>query len=331
MENALYILLSFVLTLIIFIPFINLLYKIKLSDPNPGSHRDIFGKSTPIFKKLRSATTGTPIGGGLLIVILVSLLTLICFWGNLNIEIIAILVTFVSFMLLGLFDDLKKTFHFKGGPFELRVRQKFVLEIIISSIISYWFVSRGIIHISIPGILTITNPILLTALSAFGMTFMLNAFNITDGVDGLSGGTLVIGLIGVLALATFRNNDNVSIFTSLLLGSLVAYLYFNIHPSRLMMGDTGSLAFGSVFFLLFLLLDFAYLIPIFGFIYIIEALSTLVQWFSRRFFNKKVFDAAPLHYHFENRGWSQPKVTMRGYVLQSALVMLALGVAHLLS
>jgi phospho-N-acetylmuramoyl-pentapeptide-transferase len=331
MENSVYIFLSFLITAISFIPFINLLYKIKLSDPNPSSHRDIFGKSTPIFKKLRSSTAGTPIGGGFLIVLVVSIITLIVFWENLNIEIVGILVTFISFMLLGLFDDLKKTFHFKGGPFELRVSQKFILELIISSAISYWLVSKGIIHISIPGLFDITNPILLTVLSSIGMTFMLNAFNITDGVDGLSGGTLVIALIGVLALAGFKNNANVSIFTSLLLGALVSYLYFNIHPARLLMGDTGSLAFGSVFCLLFLLLDFAYLIPIFGFIYIAEAFSSLIQWFSRRFLDKKVFDSAPLHYHFENRGWSQSKVTMRAYVLQATLIMIALSLAHFLT
>jgi phospho-N-acetylmuramoyl-pentapeptide-transferase len=319
-----------VITSALFVPFINLLYKIKLSDPNPGEHRDIFGKSTPIFKKLRSATAGTPIGGGLLMVIVVSLLTLFFFSKDMNIQILAILTTFVSFMLLGLFDDLKKTFHFKGGPFELRVRQKFVLEIIISSALSYWFVSKGILNISIPGLIEITNPILLVALSSFGMTFLLNAFNITDGVDGLSGGTLAIALIGILVLAQFRGNESVTLFTSLLLGSIVAYLYFNIHPARLLMGDTGSLAFGSVFFLLLLILDFAYIIPVLGFIYIIEALSSLIQWFSRRYLKKRVFDAAPLHYHFENRGWSQPKVTMRAYILQILLLLVSLSLAYLI-
>ena len=330
MRTALYILLSFIISSALFIPFINILYKIKLSDPNPKDHRDIFGKSTPIFKKLRSSTAGTPIGGGLLMVFVVTLLTLIFFNDNLNIEILAILTTFFSFMLLGLFDDLKKTFHFKGGPFELRVRQKFVLELLISLLLSYWFVSSGILKISIPGIINITNPFLLIFLTSFGMTFLLNAFNITDGVDGLSGGTLAIALIGILVLAQFRGNENVLIFTSLFLGTIISYLYFNIHPARLLMGDTGSLAFGSVFFLLLIILDYAYIIPILGLIYIVEALSSLIQWISRRFFKEKVFDAAPLHYHFENRGWSQPKVTMRAYILQIILLLISLSLVFIL-
>jgi phospho-N-acetylmuramoyl-pentapeptide-transferase len=330
MRNSLYILLSFFITTLAFIPFINLLYKIKLSDPNPKHHKDIFGKETPIFKKLRSKTSGTPIGGGLLIVIVVSLLTLILSWDGINLEIIALLITFITFMLLGLFDDLKKTFHFKGGPFELEVKKKFLLELIIAIAISYWLVINGVITISIPGILDITNPILLTGLTSFGMVFMLNAYNITDGVDGLSGGTLAIGLIGVIVIANNIGNNSVGMFSSLLLGAMISYLYFNIHPARLLMGDTGSLAFGSTFFLVLLILDVAYLIPIIGLIYIIEALSSLIQWYSRKFFNKRVFDAAPLHYHFENRGWSQPKVTMRAYILQIILVIVALSLVHLI-
>lgn len=324
MNSAIYVLLAFLITFLSFVPFINLLYKIKLSDPNPSKHKDIFGKETPVFKKLRSKTSGTPIGGGLLVVIVVTVLSLTFFWSKLNVEILGILVTFICFMLLGLFDDLKKTFHFKGGPFELRVRQKFVLEFVIASAISYWLVKRGVIHISIPGILTVENTILLTLLSSFGMTFMLNAYNITDGVDGLSSGTLSIALIGILVWATTLGNDTVRIFSSLLLGGLVAYLYFNIHPARLLMGDTGSLAFGSVFCLMLLYLDLAYIIPILGLIYVVEAFSSLIQWGSRRFLKKKVFDAAPLHYHFENRGWSQTKVTMRAYILQIFLLILCL-------
>lgn len=327
MNTPLLALISFFITFAAFLPFINLLYKLKLKDPSPGKHRDLFGKETPIFKKLRSGTSGTPIGGGLLIVSVVTILSVLYFQfiGEWNTEILGILVTFVAFMLLGLFDDLKKTFHFKGGPFELRVRQKFVLELIISSAISYWLVKEGVIHICIPGLFEITNPYVLVGLSSVGMTFMLNAYNITDGVDGLSGGTLSIVLIGILGLASFTGNTTVGVFSALLLGGLLAYLYFNIHPARLLMGDTGSLAFGSVFCMLLLIMDFAYLIPILGLIYIVEAFSSLIQWASRRFMKKKVFDAAPLHYHLENRGWHQTKVTMRAYLVQAILVLIALS------
>ena len=320
-------LISFFITFIAFVPFINLLYKLKLKDPNPGKHRDVFGKITPIFQKLRSKTSGTPIGGGLLIVLVVTILSVLYFQfiGEWNTEILGILVTFVAFMLLGLFDDLKKTFHFKAGPFELRVRHKFALELIISFVITSWLVNEGAIHISIPGLFDITNKYLLIILSSVGMTFMLNAYNITDGVDGLAGGTLAIALVGILGLASLVGNDTVSIFTSLLFGGLVAYLYFNIYPARLLMGDSGSLAFGSVLCLLLLIMDMAYLIPILGLLYIIEGLSSLIQWAARRFFDRKVFDAAPLHYHLENRGWPQTKVTMRCYLIQTVLVLVALS------
>jgi phospho-N-acetylmuramoyl-pentapeptide-transferase len=323
-------LISFVITSILFVPFINFLYKIKLKDPNPSNHKDIFGKSTPIFQKLRSKTANTPIGGGLLVVLVVSILTLIIFRKSLNDQVIAILVTFISFMFLGLFDDLKKTFHFKKGPFELGVKQKFVLQLIIAIAISYWCVSKGLIHISVPGLFKIESTFWLVALSSVGMTFMLNAYNITDGVDGLSAGTLIIALIGIIALSGYQGNTVVGLFSSLLIGAMISYLYFNTHPARLLMGDSGSLAFGSVFFLVLLMLDYAYIIPILGFLYIAEALSSLIQWYSRKFFNKKVFDSAPLHYHFENKGWSQTKVSMRAYILQAVLLFITLSLVSVL-
>ena len=320
-------LISFLITFSLLIPFINFLYKVKLNDPNPSNRRDVFGKKTPIFKKLRSNTAGTPIGAGFLIVIVVSILSVIYFGliDKWDLEILSIIVTMMLFMFLGMFDDLKKTFHFKGALFDLRVRHKFVIQIIISLILSYWFISLGVIQIDLLGIPLLSNLYISTILLSLGMTFLLNAFNITDGVDGLSAGTLCIILIGIIALAIGLGNSTVQLFSFILLGSLIAYLYFNIFPARVLMGDSGSLAFGSVFFLLLVLMNYGYLIPILGLIYILEALSTLIQWFSRRFFGKKVFDIAPLHYHFENRVWHQTKVTMRAYLLQIILVLLALS------
>ena len=328
MNIGLLALISFFITFVFFIPFINLLYKFKLEDPNPSKHKDVFGESTPIFKKLRAGTSGTPIGGGLLIVLVVSLLTVLYFiiFDKLDIRIAGILVTFISFMILGLFDDLKKTFHFKGGPFELRVRQKFLLQAVIGIAICYWLSVNGVIKISIPGIFNVENVYLLTALSSFFMVYMLNAFNITDGVDGLSSGTLIIALVAILYFSTSIMDSTVTVFTSLLLGSLISYLYFNIHPARLLMGDTGSLAFGSVLTLLMFMTDTFYLLPIVGFIYIVEGLSSLLQWGYRRFKGKKLFDAAPLHYHLENRGWPQTKVTMRAYIAQAVLILIAIAI-----
>lgn len=320
-----------VITILLYIPFINLLYKIKLRDPSPKQHRDLFGKATKVFNKLRAGKTGIPIGAGLLVVLVTSAFfgaghfvfgyDTKYFWG--------IVSTFSVFMLIGLVDDVRKTFNLKGRAFELRVRQKFIIQLTAAFLLSYFLAKFGLIRLSIPGVFEITNIYLITFVSGLLITFMLNAFNITDGSDGLAGGILLIALVPVWAVAHITQVVTIEHFVAIWAGAMVAFLYFNVHPARLFMGDAGALAFGATLTVLLLMLNLAYVIPVLGLLLIIEACSSLFQWIYRRITGRKFFDSAPLHYHFENRGWPETKVVFRFWVYQVFLSMLSLAIIYL--
>ena len=317
--------------LVLYIPFINLLYKIKMRDPDPKQHRDLFGKSTKVFNKLRAAKKGIPIGAGFLVVVVtVALFTAGKFVFGYEIKgYLAIIAVFVTFMAIGLIDDVRKTFHLKGRALELRVRQKFIIQLIAALAISYFLAKEGLIKLALPGVFEISNIYVVTLLAGLGITFMLNAFNITDGSDGLAGGILLIALIPIWLIAKIQGNIEIEHFSALWFGGMIAFLYFNIHPARLFMGDSGALAFGATLTLLLLMLNVSYIIPVLGLLYIVEAGSSLFQWIYRKLTGKKFFDSAPLHYHFENRGWSETKVVFRFWLYQVFLSLVSLTLVFL--
>lgn len=313
-------------TLVLYIPFINLLYKLKMRDPDPKQHRDLFGKSTKVFNKLRASKKGIPIGAGFLVVVVVIALFVagkFIFEYELK-SFYAIIAVFSVYMLIGLVDDIRKTFNIKGRGLELRVRQKFFIQFVAAVLISYVLAKYGIIKLSIPGVFEISNVYVTTILSGLGITFMLNAFNITDGSDGLAGGILLIALVPIWIISIIFGNVAIEHFTALWFGSMIAFLYFNIHPARLFMGDSGALAFGATLTVLMLMLNIFYIIPFLGLLYIIEAGSSLFQWIYRKATGRKFFDSAPLHYHFENRGWPETKVVFRFWIYQVFLSLTSL-------
>jgi phospho-N-acetylmuramoyl-pentapeptide-transferase len=199
-------------------------------------------------------------------------------------------------------------------------------------VLAYFGVSKGLFFVKHPftGNL-IQNQWLLIGISTLAIVFMSNAFNIIDGIDGLSSGSLLITLIPltVLVMNTTNNlSDLVLIF--ILVGAGLAYLYFNIKPARLFMGDTGALALGSIIAVLTLTTGTLYLLPVFGAVYFVDALSSLVQWASKYFFNgKKIFKIAPIHHHFEAIGWEDTKVVFRFWLAHVFCSLLALGLYFL--
>ncbi len=325
-------LLSLVFTGSLSVPFINLLYKLKFQTEE--KRKDIFGKDTPIFKKLHKAKIGTPVGGGILVVIAVVLFSAIFYLFTkftINWTTIILFFTFLSFALLGFYDDWQKFFKLeKRGFWGLRFRHKFILQWTLALIVGYLlFHKMNLNSISIP----ITNyqlPITIffipfAALIIVGTT---NAFNITDGLDGLAGGLLMIALSTFWVLAGFSPfAGDVSLFIAVLMGSLLAFLYFNIYPARFFMGDAGSMAFGSTLGVLALMTNSVAVLPIIGGVFVAEALSTLIQWGSKWLRGKKVFLIAPLHHHFEAKGWDETKVTMRFWLAGAALAFIGLFLA----
>ncbi len=326
--------LVFVITFILFIPFISLLYRFKLQDPFRKKHRkDRFGQVMDVFDKIKAHKSGTPTGGGILIVLVVLFIYTFLYYGSAY-EISRekyLLFTFslIIFGLMGFYDDFKKVFRFRG--LALRVRHKLLIQLSAGSLISYWGVTNNLFRVNIPFFnFEVTSFWLLFAISVLTIIFLSNAFNIIDGIDGLSSGSLLITLLTLGFFVSNTTGDLADLtFVFVVFGAVLAYLYFNINPARLFMGDTGALALGSIIGVLTLTTGTFYLLPVFGFVYIVDASTSLIQWFSLYFRGKTVFKIAPLHHHFEAIGWNGTKVVFRFWLVQAFASLLSAGLFYL--
>lgn len=309
--------LSLILSFILYVPFINLLYRMKFIVDHSNEKTDLQGNKTPIFNKLHAHKIGTPIGGGILIFLITLLFSFSLKYLH-KLDFNNILFVFISFGLLGFYDDLKKFFKLGSKKFmSFRARSKLLIQVMISSYVAYLFVQNIDSLTIIPGLLFLNNSILIFGLVMTTIVFYANAYNITDGLDGLSTGTLLISLIPTLIFLFIVKDISSFIFLMVLAGSALSYLYFNIKPARLMLGDAGALAFGATLAYIFLINDAFYLIPFVLFMFTVICLSSVIQILSKRFRGKKIFLSAPLHHHFEAIGWEESKVVSRFWVFQA--------------
>ncbi|MBI4035306.1 MAG: hypothetical protein HY381_02815 [Candidatus Chisholmbacteria bacterium] len=329
-------LLSFVITSILIIPFINLLYQLKFRRPHQTT-KDVLGHLTPIFNILHAGKVGTPIGGGLLIIILVSLLfaiflPLLRFLGfpvthvySITDEINVIFFTFLSFGLLGLYDDIRKFFNGKAGEFGLPLRYKFILQWVLATLSALLlFVNLKIDLVNVPFIGAFHLGWLYIPAAAFVIVSFTNAFNITDGLDGLATGLLMIALFAFWFLSASILDTPLSIFLALWLGSIIAFLYFNVYPARIFLGDVGSLSFGATLAVVGLLLGKIIALVLIGGLFALEIFTSLLQILSKKFWGKKLFPAAPLHLWLQQLGWEEPKIVMRAWL--AAIILALFGV-----
>ena len=327
---------------ILFIPFIQLLYHFRLQRLKQVT-RDMFNKRTPLFDKFHGHKAGTPVGGGLLIIALTTillpavLLLMYYFWIPITsvypmaAEVKILLFTFISFGLLGLLDDARKTFAWvKNDFFGLRLRHKLILEIVLAGIVGFWIVHDlhiSIFHVPILGVFHLGwwyVPFAIFIIIAFA-----NAFNITDGLDGLSAGVLVIALFAFWFLSASILDTVLSIFIALWIGGVLAFLYFNVLPSRIFLGDVGALSFGATFAVVGLILGKTPALVVIGGIFVLEVTSSLIQLVSKSLTGKKVFAAAPLHLWLQVKGWAESKIVMRFWILGIVLALLGLWLALL--
>lgn len=325
---------SFLSTSVLVVPFINILYKVKFQRQKQKT-LDFQNKHTPIFDKFHSQKVGTPVGGGALVIITTTILYFFVFhllkiskiYISSNYPIILetqiIFFTFISFGLLGLYDDIKKFFGFqKAKFFGLKMHHKFILQILIATITaSMIYFGLKINFINIPFIGAITLGWLYIPFCVLIITGFANFFNITDGLDGLSSGLLMISLFAFGVLAGTSLDTPIALFLSLWTGALIAFLYFNVFPARIWLGDVGSLSFGATFAVIALLLG--KIVPLFfvGFIFIVEGLSSAIQILSKKILKRKIFPAAPLHLTLQKIGWEESKIVSRAWL---AGIMLAI-------
>ncbi|MGI5841422.1 MAG: phospho-N-acetylmuramoyl-pentapeptide-transferase [Patescibacteria group bacterium] len=328
---------SFFITSILVVPFINLLYKLKFQRQKQKT-LDFQNKRTPVFDKFHASKSGTPVGGGLLIIVAVTLLFLfllpILRFSNIfissnyeiNREIVILFFTFISFGLLGLYDDAKKFFDAKQtGFFGLRMRQKFLLQVFLALIISsmiYFQLNINFIYVPFLGPLTLG--IFFIPVSIFFIVTFANFFNISDGLDGLASGLLMIALFAFWFISNTSLDTPISLFLALWLGSLIAFLYFNVYPARIWLGDVGSLSFGATFAVIAILLGRIVPLLIVGFPFIVEGLSSALQIFSKTYFKKRIFPAAPIHLTLQKIGWEEPKIVFRAWLAGIILAVFGL-------
>ncbi len=328
-------LLSLFITSILIVPFIDFLYRIKLRRQNQKTV-DLFNKPTPFFDKFNGWKVGTPFGGGILIIIVVSVIFLWSF-GMLNIkinpwELFVILFTFIGFGLLGFYDDLKKLVESdkKHTLFGLRFRYKFLLQWAIALVpATILYTHLGYSFIFIRGIGLTDVGFLYIPFAAFVIVSFANAFNIADGLDGLASGLLLIALVSFLAISYSIVDQGLGVFIAILMGSIIAFLYFNIYKARIWLGDVGSMSLGASLAIIGLLTGKTLTMAVIGGVFVLEVGSSLIQILGKRFLKRKILPIAPLHLYFQKRGWDEPKIVMRGWLLGVVFAVLGLYLAFI--
>ena len=323
--------LSFFVTAICLVPFIDFLYKIKLQRKKQKT-RDVFNRRTPLFDKMSQWKVGTPFGGGILVIAVVTFLTLFAY-GILQVEvrlweIATLLFAFIGFGALGFYDDLKKILNGKTTQFfGLRFKHKFVIQWILALVIGTILYMNGYDFVYIHWFGDIAIGALYILFAAFVIVSFVNAVNIADGLDGLSAGLFVICLIAFLAISENILDPSMGLFTAILLGSVSAFLYFNIYKARLWMGDVGALSFGAALAVIGLLTGKTIAIGFIGGVFVIEIASSLIQILSKKFLKKKAFPVAPFHLYLLKRGWEEPKIVMRAWLLGMVFASIGLYLA----
>ena len=290
--------------------------------------------STPLYSKLHAGKEGTPTMGGVLVwgtaLFLAGLFWLLqqfTHWEwpkHLNFltrkETLLPLGAFVGASLVGLIDDwldVRRLGHKGRG---LRFRFKIWLYVAVAAIGAWWFYAKlgfSSLHIPFYGNLDFG----LWYIPVFIFTVVATSFavNQTDGLDGLAGGILSLAFFGFALIAYIQGKNDLASLLGVVCGSLLAFLWFNVHPARFFMGDTGSMGMGVLLAVVAFLTNAVLLIPIIGFIFLIEALSTLAQIFSKKYFGKKLFLSSPLHNHFQALGWPETKITMRFWIISAVM------------
>lgn len=300
--------------------------------------------SAPIFAKLHKKKAGTPTMGGILVWVTVGFLALVFFYGHaffpgsvfsqLNFlsreQTYLPLGALIASSLVGLVDDLlnaRAKGFLKHG---LRVWHRLIIYTIIAAIGSWWFFGKlqwDVIHVPFVGNFELGIwyvPVFIFIIVATGFSV-----NEADGLDGLAGGLLLAAFSTFGAMAFVAGKYDLATFCAAISGALLAFLWFNINPARFFMGDTGSMGLGVTLGIVAMVTNTALLLPIVGFLLVLESGSVIVQVTSKKLFKRKVFISTPIHHHFEALGWSEPKIVMRFWVIASvtAVVGLALFLA----
>ena len=266
---------------------------------------------------------GTPTMGG--IVMLTGLLGALVVVARPNVATLTTLLLVAVVAGIGLYDDWQKIS--RKRPEGLSARYKFLLltlAVVLADILAVRYV--GVTQTVLvpyfdrslvlgPGVLGIALFSIFLLLVIAGTT---NAVNLTDGLDGLAAGAAAIALLAYTAIAFLERQYDVAVICGAMVGAIVGFLWYNSHPADIFMGDTGSLAIGGILAAAAVLTKTELLLPIVGGLFVVEALSVIVQVLVFKLTGRRVFKMAPIHHHFEFLGWDENKVVVRFWIAQAA-------------
>ena len=328
---------SMFLVLIIGTPFINFFSSQKIFDPIRED-----GPSNHIIKKI-----GTPTMGGVLI--LIGLFSGILLWGDLSSIYIWFLIFIVmSFGLLGAYDDYKKIKHknSSGISFKFKIISQIIIAVIGILFLSYFSSHDELTNLYFPFFknLIINLGWFFIPFSVFIIVGSSNAVNLTDGLDGLA--TVPVILVAAcfafisyvtgnivfsdyLQIPYIQGVGEVSVFCGSIIGACLGFLWFNAPPAKIFMGDTGSLALGGSLGAVGIITKHEIVLAITGGLFVLEAISVIVQVTSYKLTGKRIFRMAPIHHHFEKKGWAESTVVIRFWIISIILAMIGLATLKL--
>lgn len=330
----------FILTAVSFIVAIawtplltHFLYKYKLGKQIRDS------ESAPIMSGLHQKKSGTPVMGGILIWGTTLFLAILFYYSSvifpntflakLNFltrpQTLLPLGALVASALVGLVDDFLNIRRIGPNGGGLSVKHRLAVYTLIALVGAWWFYYKldwDLIRVPFVGNFEIGwwyIPLFIFIIVA--TSFSVNE---TDGLDGLAGGTLLTSFAAFGSIAFIQGKVDLSAFCGVIIGSLLAFLWFNINPARFFMGDTGAMSLGVTLGIVAMLTNAVLLLPIIGLIFVIESLSVIIQVLSKKIRKKKVFRSAPIHHHFEAIGWPEPKIVMRFWVISGVMAVIGL-------
>ncbi|MEK7183532.1 MAG: phospho-N-acetylmuramoyl-pentapeptide-transferase [Patescibacteria group bacterium] len=226
------------------------------------------------------------------------------------------LAALVAAGLVGMADDFMNIYKLGTHGGGIDIRHRLVMYALIAAIGAWWFYVKlgwDSLHIPLYGDLSIG----WWYVPFFILVIVATSFSVNqaDGLDGLAGGTLASAFAAYAIISLIQGRYDLAALCAVIVGSLLAFLWFNIYPARFIMGDTGAMSMGVTLGVVAMLTNSALLLPIIGFVFVIESATTFIQIASKKIFKKKVFLIAPIHHHFEAKGWPEPKVVMRFWVV----------------
>lgn len=301
------------------------------------------GSGTPLFAELhKDRETSVPRLGGVLIWVTTAVIALVLwgisrfthipFWEKANFlsrnQTWLPLFTMLAASLLGLADDLLQVFR-RGGYVAggMKFRHRLFIVFLIAVAGAWWFYTKlGWEKIYVPGYGDLFIGAWYIPLFVATMILLFSS-SIVDGVDGLAGGVFAAIFAAYGGIAFFRGQIDIAAFAGVALGAILAFLWFNIPPARFYMGESGIFGLTTSLTVVAFLTDSVIVLPIIGFILMAEVASDIIQFGAKRFLKRKIFLIAPIHHHFEARGWPSYKVTMRFWVISVVTAILGMAIA----